>query len=439
MSIEITTLLIFGSLIVVLLAGVPLTFALAGIAAIFAFFLWGPNSLSMFAGGMFRYMTSFVLVALPLFFFMANVLERSGIADDLYELMYKWMGPTRGGLAIGTVNISTIMAAMSGISGASCVTMGLIALPSMLKRNYGKHIALGSIMAGGALGVLIPPSVPMILYGFFAQESVGRLFAGGIMPGLLLSGMFIVYIYIRCRFKPSLGPPVPKEDRANWREKFALLRSLILPIILIMIVLGSIFSGLATPSEAAALGALGSLLCASIKRQFTWKTLRQASYQSLRLTCLVLWIVAGASLFVSVYTAVGAPEFIKNVIVSLPVNRWVIMIGIQALLFMLGCFMDPGGIIMLTTPVLVPVIATLGFDPIWFGVVFIVNMEMAFLTPPFGMNLFYMRGIVPPEVSMVDIINSVWPFVALQAVGLIICMAFPQIILWIPNLLLGAS
>lgn len=437
MELSIITASLFAGLLLFLATGAPLVMVMGGCAVIASLVLWGPIGLLQVASNSFGVMQNFILVAIPLFIFMGMVLERAGLAEALYEMMYKWFGGVRGGLAVGTVIICMIFAAMCGVSGAATVSMGLVALPSMLERGYGKDIAIGSISAGGALGILIPPSVPFILYGLFSGESIGALFASGIIPGVILGSMFILYILIRCYFQKDLGPAIPKDKRATWKEKLISLRSIILPFILIFLVLGSIFGGIATPTEAAAIGAIGSLGCALASKRLSWKVIMEACEGTLRLSCMVVWIIIGATAFTSLYTAVGAVDFIREVIGTLPVSRYVILIGMQFVLFILGMILDPGGIIMICTPVFVPVIKALGFDPIWFGALFIVNMEMAYLTPPFGFNLFYMKAIVPKEITMNDIIRSIVPFVGIQAICLIILILFPELATWLPKRLLG--
>jgi len=436
-SIGAITAIIFGCMILGLSLGLPVAFVLGGVAIVFSFFLWGPASLLNVPLATVALMKTIVLVPIPLFVFMAILLERSGIIDDLYEMIYRWAGPVRGGLAMGTVLISTIVAAMSGIVGAGTVTMGLIALPSMLKRGYHKGIAIGCVCAGGALGQLIPPSVDLILYGFIAKESVGRLFAGGLIPGLILSSLFITYIAIRCTIQPHMGPALPPEDRATWKQKFVSIRAVLLPILLVVGVLGSIFAGLATPTEASAIGATGAIICAAIYRRLTWGTLKEAAFRTLRTTSLCLWIVLGATIFAAVYQALGATELLKEILAGMPGGRWGVMLTIQLTFFIMGMFMDDVAIMMIATPIFLPVIKALGFDPVWFGVLFIVNMQMGFLTPPYGFTLFYIRGVAPKGVTMGDIYRSVWPFVLLQAVGLAVVMIFPNLILWLPNLIFG--
>jgi len=433
----IITVLLFGSLILLLITGLPLAFSMGSVAALFVLVLQGPQALSIISSITYGVMDNFILVAIPLFIFMGLVLQHSGVADDAYAMMYKWIGGIRGGLAMGTVIVCTIFAACTGISGAATITMGVIALPAMLRYNYHKSIAVGCISAGGALGILIPPSVLMIVYGLFSGESIGQLYAGGVFPGLLLAILFILYIGIRCYFQAHLGPPIPPEERATWREKISSLRAVILPMGLILIVLGTIFAGVCTATEAAAIGCAGSLLSAAIYRKLSWKLLKDACYDGLRLSCMVLWIIIGGSCFASLYTYVGALEFIQGVVGALPVSPYLVIIGMQLGLIVLGMLMDPGGIIMITVPIFVPIIKMLGFDAVWFGVIFIINMEMAYLTPPFGFNLFYMKAIVPKTINMMDIYKSILPFVSLQALSLVICMLFPQMVLWLPQCFFG--
>ena len=432
MSIEIITLLLFGALLLLLALGLPLSFVLGGVGMVGCYFLWGEKGLFIAAAQAYGAMGKFTLLAIPLFIFMAMILERSGVAEDLYTMMHRWMGPLRGGLAIGTVLICTIFAAMAGISGAATVSMGLIALPAMLKRNYDKVIAMGCISGGGALGILIPPSVPMILYATLTGESVGGLFAGGILPGVLLASLFVLYIGIRCFLQPSLGPALPKDERASWEEKISSLKAVILPIIIIVMVLGSIYGGVCTPTEAAALGVLGAAISAAVYRKLTWVLIKEACYRTANLTTMIIWILIGAYCFTSVYTATGAHELMENLLLSIPGGRYAVLFTMQSVFFILGCILDPAGIIMICTPVFVPVIESLGFDPLWFGVLFIMNMEMGYLTPPFGFNLFYMKAIAPAGVTMGDIYRSIIPFVILQGMGLIIVIMFPALALWLP-------
>jgi len=427
------TLLLFGSLFLLLAVGMPVAFALAGITVVYGFILFGPTAFYILTTHVYDSMLNAILLAIPLFFLMAHVLQHSGMADDLYGAVHQWLGGLKGGLAMGTVIICTLFAAMSGISGAATVAMGLIALPAMLKRNYDKRIAVGCIAAGGVLGILIPPSVIMILYAMISRESVGGMFFGGVIPGLVLSSLFIIYIGIRSALQPHLAPSLAPEERVNLRQKIISLKSVVLPMALILLVLGSIYTGAATPTEAAGVGAIGAFVCAAIYRRLNWRVLSDIVRGTFRVTGMVMWIVAAAAAFTGLYIALGAQALIIEVITGLPVNPWAILIGMQVVLFLFGMFMDDFAIVMLCTPVFVPIVRALGFDSLWFGILFIVNMQMAFLTPPFGYNLFYLRGVAPKEVTMGDIYRSIIPFVGLQAFGLALVMIFPQLALWLPG------
>lgn len=432
---ELLTVILFGSLVIVLLLGVPLVFALGGVATLFIIPIWGWEGLPILANRTYMAMDLFLLVAVPMFIFMGAILQRCGIAEDLYELMYHWMGQLRGGLAAGTVLICTLFAAMVGISGAATTSMGLLALPSMLKRGYKKDIAIGCISAGGALGVLIPPSVLMIILALFARLSIGELFIAGILPGLLLSGLFVAYILIRCAIQKDMGPGVPLEEQLSLAKRFRLLGGLFLPICLILTVMGSMFFGLATPSEASAIGALGGILSAAVKGKLTWTNFVTAAFVTLRLSAMVIWIVFAASVFTALYAVTGASDLIADLIASVGGGWWPIIV-MMLIFFVLGMFFDPTGIVLLTTPIFFPLVISLGYDPLWFAILFVINMEMAYITPPFGFNLFYMRAVVPPGITMMDIYRSAIPFVLLQAVALIICMIFPGIITWLPSLMI---
>ncbi len=436
MSIEVLSLLFFGALIIFLLSGLPLSFVLGGVSMIFIYFTWGPEAFYMVAAQTWGAMNKFTLVAVPLFIFMAMILERSGVAKDLYEMMYLWFGPVGGGLAIGTVVICAIFSAMCGISGAAVVSMGTIALPSMLERNYDKELALGCINSGGGWGILIPPSVIMILYALISGESVGRLFAGGVFPGLLLLVLVSIYIAIRCYFQPHLGPALPKEERGNWTKKFTALKAVILPIIIVIMVLGSIIGGVTTPTEAASMGVLGAIISSLVYRQYSWKLMKEAAMRTLRLTGMIMWILFGAYCFSAAYHGMGAHQLIENMMSYIPGGPWGSIIFIQIVIFILAMVLDPAGIMMITIPVFLPIIKAQGFDPLWFGILFVINMEIGYMTPPFGFNLFYLKGIVPPSITMGDIYRSVIPYTLVELTGMVIIMILPQIAIWLPNLLL---
>lgn len=428
---------IFGGLLIGLVFGLPMAFTLGGAAIIAGFIFQGPSIVDLVIRSTYGPMNNVILVALPLFIVMASVLQRSGIADDLFTAMHQWTGPLRGGIAIAVVGICTIIAAMSGVSTAGVVTMGIIALPIMLRKGYNKSIAIGPILAGGALGILIPPSTTFIVYGMLTRTSIGRLFAGGVIPGLILSILYMSYIGIRCYFQPQLGPPLPKEERVSLVEKIKLSRGLILPILLIVSVLGSIFGGIASPTEAAAVGALGAVICAAIHRRLSWTMLKEAAVRTASVTGMIMWILFGAFCFASVFISTGGPTVVKEFILGVDVPPIFVIFMMQVSYMILGCFVDEITILFLTIPIYMPVLVGFGYDPVWFGVLFIVNMQMAYLTPPFGFTLFYMRGIAPPGVTLMDIYRSVIPFVGIQLIVLILVLFFPPLSLWLPDVVFG--
>lgn len=437
MPIELATLLFFGLLFFFIMLGVPLAFVLGGLAVIFLYFVQGPIAFYLIASKMWDLMETSALIAVPLYVFMALILERSGVAHDLYRMMHLWWGGIRGGLAIGTVLICTIFAAMSGISGAAVVTMGTIALPQMLKRGYDKKLALGAINAGGGWGILIPPSVLMVLYALITEVSVGKMFAAGVGPGLLLFVLVSVYIGVRCWLQPALGPALPPEERGTWEEKLRALGAVFLPVFIIFLVLGAIFSGLATVTEAAAVGVLGALIASAVNRKLSWPRISEAATNTLRLTTIIAWIIFAAHAYSMTFTALGAEEFITDLTSRIPGEKWGALAFMMAVLFILGCMLDPVGIMLITLPVFLPIVNANGLDPIWFGILFVVMMEISYMTPPFGFNLFYLRSVAPPEVTMKDIYWSVGPYTLVELAGLFIIVLFPAIALWLPDRIFG--
>ena len=437
MSVEILTMLFFGALLLFVMLGTPLAFALGGISVIFLYAEMGDLGFYLLASKMWETMQSPTLMAIPLFVFMAILLEKSGVANDLYDMMHEWWGGLRGGLAIGTVLICVIFAAMSGISGAAVVTMGTIALPKMLERGYDKKLALGAINAGGGWGILIPPSILMVLYSLLTEVSVGRLFAAGIGPGLLLFFLVSVYIGGRCWMQPELGPALPKEERANWGQKLRSLKAVILPILIVVIVLGAIFGGYATPTEAAAIGVFGAMVATGVNPQLSWAVIRDASVATLKLTALIMWILFAAHAFSTAYTALGAQSLIQDMMNLVPGGRWGSLVFMLAVLFILGMVLDPVGIMLITLPVFLPVVQSYGFDPIWFGILFIIMMEVGYMTPPFGFNLFYLKGVAPPDVTMGDIYASVTPYVIVTLIGVLLIILIPEIATYLPKYFYG--
>ena len=446
-GIEWLTLIMFGSLLVLLMAGLPLAFVTGGLACVFLFILGDERALNIVPSRIFPLMTNYQLSAIPLFIFMASMLERAGIINDMFDVIYKVLGGVKGGLAAATIIASTVLAAMVGVIGAAVVTMGIIALPAMLKRHYDPKIAMGSIMAGGTLGILIPPSILAIIYAVVAEQSVGELFIGAVVPGLLLSGMYILYVIISCTVSPQKGPPIPEEERIPFKEKMRLMSGMSAPIALIAIVLGVIFTGVATPVEAAGIGTFGAIIVAAIHRNLDWQTLREASLTTLKASAMVIWIMFGATIFVGLYVLEGGQQFVQGALEATGLGPWGILILMQVVLVILGMFLDWVGILLLCVPIFVPIVKALGAaafgldNPddlvLWFGVLYLVNMQMSFLSPPFGYALFYLRGVAPPDIPMTDIFKSALPFLALQIIGLVLCMMFPGIITWLPNLVYG--
>ncbi|MFC1955793.1 TRAP transporter large permease subunit [Chloroflexota bacterium] len=434
MSVELLSITMFGAFFVLLAVGVPLAWSTLILAIFFGYLIGGSSTFPLLLHRTWTIMASFSLMAIPLFVFMANMLQHSGIAESLFDAVHRWMGPVRGGLAIATVVVCTVLAAMVGTVGAGVTIMGLIALPAMLKHHYHKDIALGSIVAGGGLGIMIPPSVSFIMYGVVAGMSIGKLFMGGVGPGLLLASLYIVYIGVRSYLSPNIAPALPPKERAiTLVEKLALTKSLILPILLICGVLGSIYLGVATPSEAAGVGALGAMICSAIRRELTWTNLKQALYGTMKTVGLMMWIVFGAFAFIGIFIIGGGEQYISQLLAGLPFGRWGILAIIMLMLLVLGMVMDVVGIIILTVPIFVPLTRELGFDPLWFAIIYNVNLQIAFLSPPFGYGMFYLKGVTPPEISMTDIYRSCLPFMGLQIIALILVIVFPPIATWLPN------
>lgn len=436
MSVEITIVLMGLMMLVLFATGLSVVFCLGTVAFTFSFITLGEKALIMLPSVILKVSSIYILMAVPLFIFMAAILQYSGIAEELFKTIRFWMGSIKGGLGMGVVVICTVMAAMTGTSGAGTLTMGTIALPIMKKLNYDRYLSIGCVAAGGVLGILIPPSIIMIIYASVTGESVGRLFAGGMFPGLLLATLYIIYVGVRCYFNPRMGPPIPVEERGTFKDKFVSLKGVILPVLVALSVLGVIYTGVATPTEAASFGAAGAIISAAIYRRLNWKIVKTSAMQSFGLLVMALWLYAAAVTFNQTFQLMGGSKLVQDIAVALPVGRWGILIMMMLTLFVLGCFMDDYAVVLLAAPIFVPVVQSLGFNTFWFAILFMVNMQMAYLTPPYGFNLFYMRALLPSkEVSMVDIYKSVVPFIGLQAIGLAFCMIFPPICTWLPGVL----
>jgi tripartite ATP-independent transporter DctM subunit len=444
------TVLMFGSLIVLLLSGLPLSFVTGGLAVIFLYLFGSAAMINILPSRIFPFMTDYQLSAIPLFIFMATVLERAGMIEELFDVIYKLLGGLRGGLASATIIASTILAAMVGVIGATEVTMGIIALPAMLKRHYNQEMACGAILAGGTLGILIPPSILAIIFAVVAGMSVGELFIGSVIPGLMLSGTYILYVTARSYLNPAFGPALPVEERVTFAEKVRLMRGILAPVVLVVLVLGVIFTGVATPVEAAGIGTFGALVVAALSRRLNWSALQGAAITTLKASTMVLWIMFGATIFVGFYIVNGGQQFVTASLIGTGLGSYGILLIMMVTLIILGMFLDWVGILLLAVPIFAPIMKTLPWDgvfglpgvapadvPLWFGVVYMVNMQMSFLSPPFGYALFYLKSVAPPEVKMATIFKGALPFLLLQLIGLTVCILFPEVILWLPRQLYG--
>jgi tripartite ATP-independent transporter DctM subunit len=439
MSPEFVTIGMFVGLLIGLFLGHPLAFVLGGLAVIFGYFGdWGTASFYMFLNRTWGIMDNYILVCIPLFIFMAQMLDQSGVAEDLFDTMRYLFGPVRGGIAVAVVVVSTLFGACTGIIGASVVTMGLLSMPVMLKYNYNKRLASGAVCAGGTLGILIPPSIMLVVMADQAATSVGRLFAGAIIPGLILSGLYIGYILIRCAFKPKDGPPLSKEERqavTGFQLTKMVLKSMVPPMILILGVLGSIFAGIATPTEAAGVGALLAFIMTVAYGKFSIEGLKTAAINTAKTSSMVIIILVGAACFASIFLGSGGGEVVQNFILGIGFGKWGTFIVMMIILFFLGMFIDWIGIIMITFPVFLPIAQELGFDKTWFVVTMAVMLQDSFLTPPFGYALFYLKGVAPPEVKTTDIYWGAFPFWRLMELGLLIVVIWPATITWLADLL----
>ena len=438
LSPEIIALIMAAGVLVGVLSGFPLAIPLGGVALIMGYLVLGKPVFDIMGIRLLTMITSYIFLAVPLFVFMGVMLERSGIAIKMYDALYLWLSGFRGGLGVITVLLGTILAATVGIIGASISMLTLVALPAMVKRGYSKSFASGAVCAGGSLGILIPPSVMLVVYGPMAQISVGKLFFAAFIPGLLLSGLYCSYIVIRSYLQPGIAPVVPLEERAgvSFIKKTTRLAVALVPTaLLILSVLGVIFFGIAAPSEAAAIGAFIATILTIAYGRFSWKVLRETALQTLRIASMIYLIGGLSYAFVGVFLAMGGGEVVENIVLNAPVGRWGIFAIIMFAFFLFGFFIDWIGIFFIMIPILAPLVPALGFDPLWFGMMICVNLQMSFLTPPFAPAIFYLRGTVPPELGITtgDIIKGVVPFVLLIMVGLGLLIVFPELILWLPS------
>ncbi|MFW5680518.1 MAG: TRAP transporter large permease [Pseudomonadota bacterium] len=426
MSIELLTLLMFGGVLVLMLLGVPLGVSTGLIAAVFLIDPDNLRLLTLLTSRIYSFVNTYVLVSLPFFIFMASLMDRSGIAQDLFDAMRSWGGRRPGGLAVITTLAAVILASMTGVIGGEIMLLGLIALPQLLRLGYDEKLAIGVISAGGALGSMIPPSINLIIFALTANVSVGDLFVAAIVPGLLLAGAYAAYVLIRCHLDPSLGPPQTEAD-LPLGEKLRQLRAVILPLAVGGLVLGSIYLGVAAVTEAAALGALAMMLVTWWRGQLSLPVLWDVSLQTIRTSGIVLWLVFGAIALIGVYNFHGGTNFVKDAFLGADLSP-VVLIGVMLLIWVvLGCFMEGTAICILTVPIFAPIVAALGYDLIWFGVMFAITCQIGYMTPPLGTAAFYMKTVAPPHVTLEMIYRSYVPFVAIQILVLLLVWAVPQL------------
>jgi len=436
---ELIVILMFGGILVGVMSGFPITFVFGSLGLIFGIMNWGPQQIwHLFPIRAYGTLSEYIFACVPLFVFMGCMIERAGIAEIAYDIMHKWFGPVRGGLAIATVVICTLFAATTGIIGASVVTMGLLALPAMVNRGYNKPLATGCVCAGGTLGILIPPSIMLVIYAPMAGVSVAKMLFGAIIPGLILSGLYIIYILIACLIKPDWGPALSKEERPK-KQLLPFLREGALGLFpfffLILAVLGTIFFGLAAPTEAAAMGAAGSVVLAALYRKLTLGRLKEAVLSTMRISTMVIFVALGANLFTGTFLGLGGGDVVANFMVGLGFGPWGIFILVLFIIFILGMLMDWIGILYIMVPIFGPLLTKLGFEPLWTGITICVLLQTSFLTPPFAFAIFYIKGIAPNGVMLNDIYRGVVPFVIIQVIGVVLILLFKPLTLWLPNIM----
>ncbi|MEO3430802.1 TRAP transporter large permease subunit [Pelagibius sp. CAU 1746] len=435
MSYEVIAILMFSSMMLMLLTGQRVFGAIGFVAVAAALALWGTGSSDLPFTAAMKLMKWYPLLTLPLFIYMGYMLSESGIAGDLYRMFHVWFGGLRGGLAVGTIGLMVAISAMNGLSVAGMAIGASIALPELLRRGYDKIMVTGVIQAGSSLGILVPPSVVLVLYGMIARQPVSQLWLAGVFPGLMMAGLFILYIVVRCRFQPHLGPVLPKEDRdLPLIEKFALLRAGLLPLFIFFSMTGLFLLGYTNLTESSAVGALAATLAAIFKKRLTVKVMEETLRKTLGITCMFMWIILAALCFGAVFDGLGAVKAIEGFFVDrLGLTPWEILILMQLSYLIMGTFLDDTAMLVIVAPLYVPLVGVLGFDLIWYGVLYTITCQIAYMTPPFGYNLFLMRAMAPKEVTLIDIYRSIVPFVAVMVLGLIIVMAFPEIALWLPH------
>ena len=439
MGYEYIALLMFGSMMAMMLTGQRMFGVIGFVAVVAALLLWGERGgYDLAFAQTIKLMNWFPLMTLPMFIFMGYVLSESRLADDLYRMFHVWFGRVPGGLAIGTILLMVLISAMNGLSVAGMAIGATIALPELLKRSYDKRMVTGVIQAGSSLGILVPPSVVMVLYAMIARQPVGQLWLAGVMPGLMLAGLFIVYIWIRCRINPALGPVLSREElsQVSRAEKLKLLGAGLMPLGIFLVMMVPFIMGYTRLVESSVIGALAAFAASVLKGRMTWKVFEECTKRTLAITCMFMWIILAALAFGAVFDGLRAVDFVRALFIEdLGLNRWHILILMQVSFILMGTFMDDTAMLVIVAPLYVPIVAMLEFNLIWYGVLYTITCQIAYMTPPFGYNLFLMRAMAPPEVSLWDIYRSIVPFVGVMILGLSLVMIFPQIALWLPQTL----
>ena len=435
MSYETIAILMFAAMLLLLLTGQRVFAVIGFVAASTALLLYGEGAIEMPFNAAFKLFNWYPLLTLPLFIYMGYVLSESGIADDLYRMFHVWFGGLKGGLAVGTIGLMVVISAMNGLSVAGMAIGATIALPEMLRRGYDKVMITGVVQAGSSLGILVPPSVVLVLYGMIARQPVGQLWLAGVFPGLMMATLFIIYIVVRCKIQPHLGPTVDHTQRSMpLAEKLKLLRAGIVPFLIFFFMTGLFVMGITSLVESSAVGATAATCAAFAKRRLNRQVMEKTVRKTLNISCMFMWIILAALCFGAVFDGIGAVRAIESLFITKwDLTPWQVLIMMQISYLFMGMFLDDTAMLVIVAPLYVPLVIALGFDPIWYGVLYTITCQIAYMTPPFGYNLFLMRAMAPPEISLTDIYRSITPFVVVMTFALFLVMLFPQIALWLPS------
>ncbi len=435
MSYELIGITMFGGMLVMMLTGQRVFAAIGFVSALAALLLWGTGGVEMPFSAAFKLFNWYPLLTLPLFIYMGYILSESGIANDLYKMFHIWFGGLRGGLAVGTIALMVVISAMNGLSVAGMAIGATIALPEMLRRGYDKRMITGVVQAGSSLGILVPPSVVLVLYGMIARQPVSKLWLAGVFPGLMMAGLFIIYIIIRCKINPSLAPTLSEEElKMPLKEKLKYLRAGIIPFLIFFFMTGLFVMGITSLVESSAVGATAATLAAWAKGSLNKKVIEETVRKTLGISCMFMWIILAALCFGAVFDGIGAVKAIESLFITQwNLSPWEVLIMMQLSYLIMGTFLDDTAMLVIVAPLYVPLVIALGFNPIWYGILYTITCQIAYMTPPFGYNLFLMRAMAPDEISLMDIYRSIIPFVLIMTFALILVMAFPQIALWLPE------